>query len=88
MGVGGLTPSHSHLPLGISRAHCIVGWVGLRASLDGCGKSRHCRDSIPGLPSPYRVPIPTMLSQSIATLNKVPQKKSDNEALGCIFLGS
>ena len=29
--------------------HCIVGWVGPRAGLDGCGKSRLHRDSIAGL---------------------------------------
>ena len=28
--------------------HCIGGWVGLRAGLDRCGKSRSHRDSIPG----------------------------------------
>ena len=27
--------------------HCIGGWVGPRAGLDGCGKSRPHRDSIP-----------------------------------------
>jgi len=32
--------------------HCIGGWVGLRAGLDGCGKSRPHRDSIPGPSSP------------------------------------
>jgi hypothetical protein len=26
--------------------HCVGGWVGPRAGLDGCGKSRHHRDSI------------------------------------------
>ena len=26
--------------------HCIGGWVGLRAGLDGCGKSRPQRNSI------------------------------------------
>jgi hypothetical protein len=31
-----------------SRTHCLRDWVGLRAGLDGCGKSRHHRDSIPG----------------------------------------
>ena len=30
-------------------AHCIGGWVGPRAGLDGCGKSRPHRDSILGL---------------------------------------
>jgi len=28
--------------------HCIGGWVGPRAVLDLCGKSRPHRDSIPG----------------------------------------
>ena len=31
---------------------CIGGWVGPRAGLDGCGKSRHNRDSITGTSSP------------------------------------
>jgi hypothetical protein len=35
--------------------------VGARASLDGCGKSRSHRDSIPGPSSPYQVAIPTEL---------------------------
>jgi hypothetical protein len=32
--------------------HCIGGWVGPRTGLDGCGKSRLHRDSIPGPSSP------------------------------------
>jgi hypothetical protein len=36
--------------------------VGPRAGLDGCGKSRPHRDSIPGPSSQYRVAIPTELS--------------------------
>jgi len=32
--------------------HCIGSWVGRRAGLDGCGKSRRHRDSIPGPSSP------------------------------------
>ena len=32
--------------------HCIGVWVGPNAGLDGCGKSRPHRDSIPGPPSP------------------------------------
>ena len=39
--------------------HCTGGWVGPRAGLDGCGKSRPHRDSIPG-PS---VATPTTLSR-------------------------
>jgi hypothetical protein len=40
------------------------GWVGSRAGLDGCGKSRppH-RDSIPGPSGPGIEPIPTDLSR-------------------------
>ena len=32
--------------------HCTGGWVGLRVSLDRCGKSRSHRDLIPGPSSP------------------------------------
>jgi hypothetical protein len=32
--------------------HCTGGWVRARAGLDGCGKSRHQWDSIPGPSSP------------------------------------
>jgi len=32
--------------------HCVGGWVGRRAVLDGCGKSRPHRDSIPEPSSP------------------------------------
>jgi hypothetical protein len=31
---------------------CAEGWVGPRAGVDGCGKSRLYQDSIPGLSSP------------------------------------
>ena len=34
-------------------ADCTGGWVDPRAGLDGCGKSRPHRDSIPGPSSPY-----------------------------------
>ena len=39
---------------------CIGRWVGPRASLDGCGKSRLHRDLIPGPSSPSQVIIPTV----------------------------
>jgi hypothetical protein len=32
--------------------HCTGGWVGPRAGLDRCGKSRPYQDSIPGPSSP------------------------------------
>ena len=38
--------------------------MGPRAGLDGCGKCRLHRDSIPGPSSPLRVAIPTELSLS------------------------
>jgi hypothetical protein len=41
--------------------HCTGGWVGPRADLDRCGKSRPHRDSIPGPSSPQSVAIPTEL---------------------------
>jgi hypothetical protein len=44
-------------------AHCIGGWVGLRAGLDGCWRSHTHWDSIPGPSSPYRVTILTELPQ-------------------------
>ena len=39
--------------------------MGPTASLDGCGKSRSHRDSIPGQSSPWRVAIPTELSRPL-----------------------
>ena len=49
MGVGGQHHAPSALPQGQKpSAHCIGGWVDLRADLDGRGKSRPHRDSIPG----------------------------------------
>jgi hypothetical protein len=41
----------------------IGGWEGPRAGLEGCGKYRPHRDSIPGQSSPLRVTIPTELSK-------------------------
>jgi len=42
--------------------HCIGEWVGSRAGLDGCAKSRFHRDSIPGPSVQQRVTVPTELS--------------------------
>ena len=52
MGVGGQRHVQVALPQGERPGnHCIRGWVGHRAVLDGCGKYRPHRDSIPGLSS-------------------------------------
>ena len=51
--------------------HCTEGWVGPKFGLDGCGKSRPKRDSIPELSSPWRFAISTELFQvrPVLTLN-------------------
>ena len=49
MGVGGQRHAPAALPPGKRPdTHFAGGWVGLRAGLDGCGKSRSYRNSIPG----------------------------------------
>jgi len=53
MGVGDQRHAPAALPQGKRLGtHCIGGWLGPRAGLDRCGKSRPHRDSIPGPPSP------------------------------------
>ena len=48
-GGGWSTPRPGRITSG---THCMGGWVGPRAGLDECGKSRLHRDSIPGPSSP------------------------------------
>ena len=43
--------------------HCRVGWMGPWVGLDGYGKSRLYRDSIPGLCIRWQVAVPTELSR-------------------------
>jgi hypothetical protein len=45
-GVGGQRHALAALPSERPATHCIGGWVGPRAGLDSCGKSRPHRDSI------------------------------------------
>ena len=52
MWVGGKRHALAVLPPGMTRTDCIGGWVGPRAGLNECGKSRPHRDSIPGSSSP------------------------------------
>ena len=53
MGVGGQRHALAALPPGKGAGiHRIGGWVGPRAGLDGCGKTRLHRNSIPG---PFRL---------------------------------
>jgi len=59
--------------------HCIGGWVGPRAGLDRCGKSRpHRHSRVTGPSSPQLVAIPTELSRPtiVASNNKQSHKLS------------
>jgi hypothetical protein len=52
-GIGGQGHAPAALPLGKKLGTYFTGgWVGLRAALNGCGKSRHYQDSIPLPPRP------------------------------------
>lgn len=54
MGVGLQHHTPAALPRGKRRCtYCTGGWVGLRAGLDECGKSRPHRDSMSGPSRPY-----------------------------------
>jgi hypothetical protein len=48
--------------------HCIGGWVGPRAGLDGYGKSRPNRDSILGPSNTKRVAISMELSRPMESV--------------------
>ena len=63
--VGGQRHTPAALPLGKRPGTRVTGgWVGPRAGLDGCGKSRSPhRESIPGPSRPQRVATPTELSR-------------------------
>jgi hypothetical protein len=54
------------LPGNMSGTHCTGGWMGPRAELDSCLKSRnrHHQYSIPGPCSPQHAAIPTEISRS------------------------
>ena len=66
--VGGQRNAPAALPPGKKPGtHCIGGWVGPRAGLKWCGKSRPHRDSIPGSSKPRRFGVPTTLSRPTNT---------------------
>jgi len=72
MGVGDQSPPLVALPLGKNPTDCVGGWVGPRAGLEECGKSRPHRDSIPGPPirseSIYRLRYPGLPLLSLSTV--------------------
>jgi len=61
--------------------YCTGGWVGSRAGLDRCGKSRPHQDSIPGPSSPELVAIPTELPGTNKSKGKYERNKFINELL-------
>jgi len=65
MGVGGQRHTPTDLPRERPGTNRVLGWVGLIAILDGCGKSRSHPDLIPGPSSSYRVAILTELSRQL-----------------------
>jgi hypothetical protein len=58
-------------PREIPATHCIGGWVDPRAGLDGCGKIRRHRNSIPVPPSLYPAAIPTVPSRPTGQYRQV-----------------
>ena len=60
-GEGSASRPGCSLPRKRPGTHSTGTWVGPRAGLDRCGKSRPHRDSIPGLSNPWSVAIPTEL---------------------------
>jgi hypothetical protein len=74
--MGGQRHATAALPAGKRVAtRCIGGWLGPRAGLDGCGKSRPHRDSIPVPSRPWWVAIPTELSRPTDVNTKILQKE-------------
>ena len=57
-----------------------VDWVGPRASLDGCGKSRNRRDSTSGPSILYRV--------AILTYRRLKERKYRSTPMECLYLGN
>ena len=79
MGVGSQRHAPAALPPGkIPGIHCTGGWVGSRAGLDGYGKSRPHRDSIP---SQLRVATPTELFRPTRITSTLHEDLFENIAL-------
>jgi len=69
--VGGERHAVAVLPRERPRTHCVGGWVGPGAVLEGCVKSRPNQYLIPGQSSPYQVTTPTALSRPSIFKNKM-----------------
>jgi hypothetical protein len=59
--------------------HCTGGWVGPRAGLDVCEKSRPHRDSIPRPSSPKSVAIPTELPGPQKGIKRILNNKTKRD---------
>jgi hypothetical protein len=93
-GVGGQRHAPGALPPGKwLSTHCIGGWVGPRAGLGGCGKSRPHQDSIPDRParskSLYRLSYPgppyTYIHTYIYTISVYNTSKFSNLTLPTFY---
>jgi hypothetical protein len=65
--------------------YCTRSWVGQKAGVDGCGKSRpHC-DSTPGPSNPRRVTIPTELyrptQKKVKSKGQIPDRATSTQDL-------
>ena len=66
--------------------HFTGDWVGLRAGLDGRGKARPHRDSIPDRPARSSVAIPTELPDPINFLSIINQSRTHYVTFHCILI--
>jgi hypothetical protein len=89
-GVGGQSHAPAALPPEKRHViHCIGGKGGPRAGLDGCGKYRRYRDSIPRPSIPWRVCIPSSHPSERFSLDVlcIPPLNYDNTALWLWYQG-
>jgi len=68
MGVGGQRHVPAVYPRKNPGIHCIGGWVGSRASLNGYAKFNRYRDLISGPYSLLRIAVPNELSRPLCTM--------------------
>jgi len=79
IGGGRLTPHPGLLPQGWPYTRWIGGWVSPRAGMDGCGKYRLHRDSIPEPSSPWRVDIPSPPDVRVCSLRICSYRSIDQQ---------
>ena len=70
--VGGQRQAQALLPREGTGSHCAGNWVGSRASLDGCGTSRHYQGSNPkpSSPSLYLLQHPVKMQRTVCSISR------------------